>query len=99
MLLITCPYTTSFSINTFIETRCPNGKLDAKSSCDCSKAPGWIAGEWRDPWCFDKKCYTGQKYNECDGMPDKHPLGDGTWCWKNSRNTKCPAVEGEIKHL
>ena len=74
---------------------CPNGAKDPQEACDCSKAPGWVAGKWKDPWCYKGRCFTGQEFKDCDGKEDGHPIGDGTWCFKSRRDTECPAHTGK----
>ena len=70
----------------------PNGQIDPKSTCNCSEAPGWVAGKWLDPWCHEGKCFSGIKYDGCKEKPNGHPLGDGTWCYEGRRDTECLAV-------
>ena len=71
---------------------CPSGDRGTGGICDCTNAKGWIDGQWFRPWCLKGKCYTGQEYDECIGKIDNHMLGDGTWCWKEARNTLCQTM-------
>ena len=75
---------------------CPNGKSDPKEACDCSKAPGWVEGQWKDAWCHGGKCFSGQEFSECKGKDDGYDLGDSTWCFKGQRDTSCPTTDGNI---
>ena len=69
--------------------KCPSGERGTGGICDCTNAKEWIEGQWWRPWCHEGKCYTGQKYDECIGKNNSHPLGDGTWCFNEERNTEC----------
>ena len=66
--------------------------MEPQRVCDCSRAPGWGAGKWKDPWCHDGKCYSGQPHGNCKGKANGYQLGDGTWCHDGRRDTKCPAI-------
>ena len=80
-----------------VDPKCPNGGTEPKDVCDCSKAPGWVEGEWADPWCHGGKCFSGQNHDDCVGKENGHQLGDGTWCFDKRRDTECPPISGE-KH-
>lgn len=71
-------------------TICHAGTRGSGGECNCTKAVGWIDGEWWNPWCYEGRCYTGQYYDECVGIANGNSLGDGTWCWNEARNTECP---------
>ena len=75
---------------------CPAGGRGSGGECQCEKAIGGTEGQWRTPWCYDGVCYTGQAYDECKDKKNGHPLGDGTWCWNQERNTRCPTTSGMI---
>ena len=65
--------------------------------CDCTRATGWIKGEWRDPVCYEGNCYSGQNYVACEGkglLSNPENLGDGTWCFNEERNTQCQTDPG-----
>ncbi len=78
--------------------RCPAGSRGDGGYCSCVGAPGWVAGEWLDPWCHEGKCYTGQAHAACEGRGAGYsgPLltgeygFDGTWCHDERRQTECP---------
>ena len=75
---------------------CPAGGRGSGGECQCEKAIGGTEGQWRTPWCYDGVCYTGQAYDGCKDKKNGHPLGDGTWCWNQERNTRCPTTSGRI---
>ena len=79
-----------------LTTECDAGSNGAGGACDCTTAKGLTEGEWRQPWCHQGKCYTGQAYDKCVGKSNGHALGDGTWCWNAERNTECPTTTGKI---
>ena len=47
---------------------------------------GWTIG------CNYFGCFAEQEYNGCVGMKDNRPVGDGTWCYDNKRQTQCTIV-------
>jgi len=71
---------------------CPAGTRSAGGACNCTAAVGYVEGAWRTPWCYEGSCYTGQASEQCIGADNGHPLGDGTWCWGQERNTRCPTA-------
>ena len=77
------------------KTKCAAGVQGTGGWCDCSKAKGWIERNWREPWCSEVKCYTGQSFGDCRGKDNGHSLGDGTWCWDERRDTECPVTPGK----
>ena len=76
---------------------CLEGQKGYGGTCNCSEAIGWTEGEWKTPWCHEGACYTGQDYDECENKDNDHQLGDGTWCYDESRNTRCPTYSGNAK--
>jgi len=69
---------------------CPAGDRASGGKCECEQAVGYYEGTWRSPWCYEGVCYTGQAHAQCMGAENGHSLGDGTWCWGQERNTRCP---------
>ena len=60
--------------------------------CDCRNANGWSEeGGWTIG-CNYHGCFAEQEYNACVGIKDKRPVGDGTWCYDNKRQTECTIV-------
>ena len=78
-----------------LTTECAAGSKGPGGACDCRTAKGVNEGKWREPWCHEGKCYTGQAYNDCVGKSNGHKLGDKTWCFNGERNTKCPTTPGK----
>ena len=65
-------------------------KLGGRETFYFKENTSLFKGEWRRPWCWQGRCYTGQKYAECEDKENGHQLGDGTWCFNKSRDTVCP---------
>ena len=78
---------------------CPSGNRGTGGICDCTNAKGWIDGQWWTPWCHEGKCYTGQEYDKCINKSNTHPLGDGTWCFNEARNTNCRTMPPKMQTL
>lgn len=73
--------------------------MDPNTVCDCSKAPGWVKGEWPDPWCHGGNCFSGVKHINCTANGNNNPFSDGTWCHNGRRDTKCPIIAGKTVNL
>jgi len=80
-----------------VATVCDAGDKGTGGVCNCTNAPGWTEGNWWKPWCHQGMCLTGMKlpYEECFGKLNGTGLGDGTWCWDEKRNTRCPTIPGK----
>ena len=79
---------------------CDAGDKGPGGVCDCINEPGWIEDIWWNPWCHKGMCITHMKlpYEECHGKPNGTGLGDGTWCWNEQRNKRCPTIQGKTTY-
>ena len=68
---------------------CPASYSSFGGRCDCSNASGWSEmGGWTIG-CYYSECFAEQEYDGCVGIKDNRPVGDGTSCFDNKRQTKC----------
>ena len=83
-----------------VEEVCEKGNQGPGGVCNCTNAPGWTEGNWWKPWCHQGMCLTGMKlpYEECFGKLNGTGLGDGTWCWNEQRNKRCPTIQGKTTY-
>ena len=79
---------------------CPAGTKFPGGHCDCSMASGWKdLTQWTKIICHEGRCFARQAYDECKGKENSYQLGDGTWCWSESRDTLCPTTIGKTSEL
>ena len=80
---------------------CPAGTDGPGGQCDCRKAQGWTdLTQWARMICHEGKCYARQEaYGVCKGKANAYQLGDGTWCYGESRDTECLTTIGITSKL
>ena len=78
------------------DVKCTSGQDGAGGICNCSASRFWDQGQWQPAPCYEGVCYMEQPYNDCNGITNKNPLGDGTWCYEGKRHAKCPTGTGNF---